>query len=234
MSTIAIMQPYLFPYIGYYHLLAAAETFVFYDDVNFMKGSYINRNQILTKNGPLRFTLSLDGAGSNKLINEISLSNRKDKCLTQIENSYRRAPYFEEAFALVQRCYNSEKRQLSDFLFTSIKTLSDALGLETKILRSTELEYNRDLKGQDKVIELCKMLAAETYVNAIGGKDLYDHESFNKKGLQLNFINPVQEAYTQYLSSEDFVPYMSIIDTLMFCGIEKTASMIKKNYTLEA
>lgn len=212
--TLGIMQPYLFPYIGYWQLINAVNTFVIYDDVNFIKQGYINRNSILTNGKSQQFTLELIGANSNKLINEISVGNNKNKVLKTIKQNYSKAPYYNEIIIIIEEILNNEEKNLAKFIGFSLMKISNYLGINTKFMFSSDIEKNNDLKAQEKVLEICKILQANKYINAIGGQELYSKAIFRKNKMELNFLKTKLVEYKQF--NYEFVAYLSIIDVLMF------------------
>lgn len=167
---LGIMQPYFLPYIGYFQLIKAVDKYVIYDDVNYIKKGWINRNNILCNGQAHLFSISLRGASQNKLINEIEISDDFSKFRKMIELSYRKAPYFEEVFKLLNSIIDYPNKNLSLFLANSIKEICKYLSIDTEIIFSSEIEKNNDLKGQEKILEICKILQAKTYINAIGGQ----------------------------------------------------------------
>ncbi len=223
---IAIMQPYFFPYIGYFQLINAVDKFVLYDDVNFIKQGWINRNRILLNNSDFYFTLQLLGASSFKNINEINIGNNKLKLLKTAGQVYKRAPYFDKIFSLVEDILTNPKQNLAIFLEFSIKKIIDYLDIDTEILISSEIEKRNGLKGQDKIIEICKKLNADEYINAIGGTELYSKELFLQNNIKLSFLKTNEIAYQQF--NNEFVPFLSIIDVLMFNSKEEVQKMLNK------
>lgn len=217
--TIGIMQPYLFAYIGYWQLINAVNTFVIYDDVNFIKQGYINRNSILTNGKSQQFTLELIGASSNKLINQISVGNNKNKVLKTIKQNYSKAPYYNEIIIIIEEILNNEEKNLAKFIGFSLMKISNYLGINTKFILSSDIEKNNDLKAQDKVLGICKILKANKYINAIGGQELYSKEIFRENNIELNFLKTKLVEYKQF--DDEFVAYLSIIDILMFNDKEK-------------
>lgn len=217
--TVAIMQPYLFPYIGYWQLINAVNTFVIYNDVNFIKQGYINRNAILTNGKSQQFTLELIGASSNKLINEISVGNNKNKVLKTIKQNYSKAPYYNEIIIIIEEILNNEEKNLAKFIGFSLMKISNYLGINTKFMFSSDIEKNNDLKAQEKVLEICKILQANKYINAVGGQELYSKEIFRENKMELNFLKTKLVEYKQF--NYEFVAYLSIIDVLMFNDKEK-------------
>lgn len=224
------MQPYLFPYIGYYQLVNAVDTFVIYDDVNFIKQGWINRNRLLLNGSVHIFTVSLRGASSFKKINEIEIVDHSDKIIATIQQAYRKAPYFDDVFPILINALQFKELNLAKYLIYSLKTVISYLGINTTIIVSSEVEKNDLLKGEEKVIEICKRLKASTYINSSGGKSLYTKEKFKENGLDLNFIIPQPIVYSQFRNQ--FIPSLSIIDLMMF-NSKIEISEILKNFILE-
>lgn len=208
------MQPYLFPYIGYWQLLNIVDEFVIYDDVNYIKQGYINRNSILANNKSQQITLELLGASSNKLINEIEIGNNRKKLLKTIQQNYMKAPFYKDVINLIDEIINNEEKNLAKFIGHSIFKIAEYLEIDTKILYSSEIRKNSTLKAQDKVLDICKTLNANKYINAIGGRELYSKEVFHQNGIELNFIKTNINKYKQF--DIEFVAYLSIIDIMMF------------------
>jgi hypothetical protein len=212
--TLGIMQPYFMPYIGYWQLMAAVDTYVIYDDVNYIKKGWINRNNILVNNDKQLFTISLNGASQNKLINEITIADDFTKLRKTIHMAYHKAPYYNEVVALLDKIFSYQSSNLADFIANSIELVCQYLDIQTKIIMSSDIEKDNSLKGQDKILEICKLLNADTYYNAIGGQELYDKSVFEKENIKLCFLKSDIPEYSQY--NIDFVPGLSIIDVLMF------------------
>lgn len=227
--TIAIMQPYLFPYIGYWQLVYAVDTFVIFDDVNFIKKSYINRNSILVNGTQYTFTLVLIGASQNKLINEIDVGDNYNKLLSTIERSYSKAPYFSVVFPLIKDILINKENNLAKFIGYSLRKISAYLEIDTKFIYSSDIQKDNSLKAQDKIINICKILETTSYVNAIGGQELYDREKFKEENIKLNFLNTSHIKYKQF--KNEFIPYLSIIDIMMFNSVDEIQTMLK-NYEL--
>lgn len=220
------MQPYFFPYIGYFQLIKTVDAFVIYDDVNYIKQGWINRNRILLNNNAHFITLELTGASSFKKINEVEVGKNKNKIIKTLELVYKKATYYKEIFPLIEEILNYEENNLSKFLTNSLLKLNQKLNITTNILVSSNIEKNNELKGYEKVLELCKLLKAKTYVNAIGGADLYSKDVFLQHGVELKFIKTSPINYTQF--SNEFIPWLSIIDMLMFNSTEDISKMLDK------
>lgn len=224
---IAIMQPYFFPYLGYFQLIEAVDRFVIYDDVNFIKGGWVNRNKILVNGQANTINVELLGASSNKNINEIEINHSprwKKKLIKKIEQNYSKAPLFKQCFPMILESIDCQESNLAKYLANGIRNISQYLLIETIIVPSSEVYYNTHLKGTARVIDICKKENTKVYVNAIGGVQLYDKEYFSNEGLSLNFLKPTLATYPQLGS--DFIPGLSIIDILMFNSKEKVKEML--------
>ncbi len=223
--TLAVMQPYLFPYLGYWQLINVADMFVIFDDVNYINKGYINRNNILINDNPWQFTLELIGASQNRLINEIQIGNNQKKILKTIEMAYRKAPYFDAVFPMLQDILNNEEKNLAKFVGFSIERVANYLGLETKYLFSSQIEKDNTLKAQSKIIHLAGLLNADEYINAIGGQHLYQREEFKKHDIELYFLKTDIKAYKQF--EDKFIPGLSIIDVMMFNSVDEIKTMLQ-------
>ncbi|WP_292361475.1 MULTISPECIES: WbqC family protein [unclassified Methylophaga] len=223
---LAIMQPYFFPYIGYFQLISAADTFVVYDDVNFIKGGWINRNFILSQGDKLRVTLQLLGASPNHLINQIQVGNYNHKLFKTIQQSYSRASYYHDVMPLIENILYSDETNLAAFLNLSLRQICGYLGLDREWYLSSDLNKDISLRGQQKVLAICKELGAKKYINMPGGKALYDYGSFAEQDIQLSFLEPVIKPYQQNIN--EFVPNLSIIDVLMFNNQQQCQQMVKE------
>lgn len=227
MTTLAIMQPYFYPYLGYFQMIHAVDKFVFYDDVNFINRGWINRNRILINNEPKYITVELLKASQNRLINEIEIGNNKNKILSSISMAYKKAPQYKEVFPLIEACLSKDVQYIGELAIDSIVTVCKYLGLKTEFEVSSVLYA--DTKGLDKadrLIAICKKNNATNYINAVGGMEIYDKEYFKAKGVILNFIKCSLVPYKQF--NNDFVPGLSIIDLLMFNDIETCNKMLNK------
>jgi len=234
--SIAIMQPYLFPRVHYFQLMYASDAFVIYDDANYIKGGFINRNKLLNTGGGDKFsmfTLPLDHDSSNKKINELNVSVEnfdkfKNKFFKTLKYTYSKAPFFKDTFSLIVDCLeSSDSEKLSDICICSLKNIYYWIaGEPVDIRKSSELSYDRSLDAQGKVISICKSFSAHIYINFIGGQHLYDSKAFADSGLELQFIKIKDLEYKQF--NKEFAPNLSIIDTLMFNGKEGTLKFLDK------
>jgi hypothetical protein len=226
---IAIVQPYLFPYIGYFQLINAVDRFVVYDDVNFMKKKWINRNNILIANQPNFFIIPLKKVSQNKLIKDVEIAvdlNWKSKIVKKIEMSYRKAPYFQKAFDLFEKIINQNQTHISNLAITSLKEVCSYLNIQTHLTPSSTIYKNSHLGSQERIIDICKKENADHYINPIGGADLYSKEHFVYHQIQLNFLKSELIIYRQF--KNEFVPHLSILDTIMFNDAEAVHNFLKR------
>jgi hypothetical protein len=226
---VAVMQPYFLPYLGYWQLLGAVDLFVLLDDVNFITRGYINRNRILLNNRAHLFSLPLEGASQNVLIKDVRLkfSERdREKFLKTIRMAYSRAKRFRFFFPLLEEIVLNDQTELARYIEYSLRAISGYIGLETKFIFSSHLTKDTSLKGQERILEICRVVGAKVYFNLPGGKSLYDQLSFTRNKLILKFIQPKLSNYQQY--GLNFVPNLSIIDALMFNEPERIKSMLKE------
>lgn len=223
---LAIMQPYFLPYIGYWQMIKAVDTYVIYDDVNYIKGGWINRNRMLLGGKDFMFNLELKGASPNKLINQIEVAENQSKLIRTIAQAYCKAPQFAEVMPIIEKICNFDKSDLGRFLGNSIIEISNYLKIETKFIYSSDIEKDNELKAQNKVIAIAKTLTADKYYNAIGGQDLYSVTDFAANNIELKFIKTLPMEYAQL--KNEFVPWLSILDVLMFNSVEQTSIMLDK------
>lgn len=230
---LGIMQPYFFPYIGYWQLMNAVDTYVIYDDVTFIKNGWINRNRILINREAHYFNLPIRGASSFTLIKDVALSGDKkemQKLSKTIGMAYKKAPYFDDIMPLLENIISFQTEKMADFLEHHIRVISDFLDMDTKILLSSrDVDKDVDLRAHFKVLDICKKLGADEYYNAVGGQELYDRDFFAENGVKLFFLKTGDVRYRQYRN--DFVPDLSIVDVLMFCGKNETKRLLA-DYTL--
>lgn len=228
--SLAIMQPYLFPYLGYFHLIEATNEIVFYDDVNYTKKGFINRNNILLNGKAHRFSIPIEKASQNKLINE-SYPKMDDKYLRKffetLEVAYKKAPFYEEVLEMIEDVFDSGYDTIADMAIFSIVKTYEYLGKDIKYLRSSICSpETQGIEKADRLIRITKKLGYENYINAAGGRDIYTKEQFDKKGIQLSFIQSKWSEYLQY--DNEFVSGLSIIDLLMFNSPESVMEHLEE------
>lgn len=231
-----IMQPYLFPYIGYFQLISAVDNFVVYDEIEYTKKGWINRNRILDNKGePSYISLPLKKDSDYLNIDQryIAASWRQKECkkvLNRLNASYRKASYFEEVYPYLESTLRFDNDNLFEYIYHSIEQMVSYLDIDTKLIKSSSLNCDNQLKKETRVINICKSLDTTSYINPIGGTTLYDKRDFTSQGINLNFLRTGNIIYDQF--KFDHVPYLSIIDVLMFNSKSEIKNFLTR-YTLE-
>lgn len=252
---LSIMQPYFFPYIGYFQGINAVDKYILYENLDYIKDGWMHRNRILVKHRePTFITVNLQQKSINKKIYEMKLDSRinwKQDIIKSIFFNYKGSKYFEEFFPIVELIVLAQYDNLHDYNCNCIKSICDFLEINTQIqtnntiyLELEELLENNEFKKYNfnpvlrktcptkktaRVLEICINENANIFINAIGGIDLYKKEEFDQYGVKLYFINSLPYEYKQF--SNTFFSNLSIIDVLMHCGREKTIRLLD-NYTL--
>lgn len=237
MNKVGIMQPYFFPYIGYFQLLNHVDQFVIYDNIKYTKKGWINRNRILVNGEAQYISIPLKKDSDFLNVNQRFLSDdfnvEKNKILNKIKGAYRKAPQFNSVLPLIEDIFNFNDNNLFNYIFNSIKSITAFLDIKTQLIISSTLDLNSELyKSEEKVIEICKELNATDYINPIGGVELYDKKRFEKEGINLNFIRTEGVEYNQF--GNDFIPHLSIIDVLMFNELDTVKYMINNLFVYES
>lgn len=228
------MQPYLFPYIGYFQLMNAVDEFVLYDNIQFSKKGWINRNKILVNgiDDYISFPLKKDSDYLN--VNERYLSENwpveRKKLLNKITELYRKAPFYKVAYPIIEQAILFEDNNLFKFILNSLQAINKYLDIKTPIIISSGIDIDHSLKSENKVIAICKKRNANTYINPIGGIGMYDKQIFVNQGIQLYFLKTGEISYKQF--NNDFVPFLSIIDLMMFNSTDEIKKYIEHSYTL--
>jgi hypothetical protein len=227
---VAIMQPYFFPYIGYFQMIKAVDAFVFYNDVNYIKQGWINRNRLLVNKEAKYITIPLKRLSSFSLIKNIEINPELKEYKTMlktIEMAYKKAPYFHAVFTLVKEVLNKEYKTLDEITIQSIKRCCEYLDIKTQFyIASKDFANTKGLERVERLQTICKQLNANHYINALGGQELYTKEDFAKENIQLQFIQSKPINYQQF--NNEFVPWLSIIDVLMFNSKEEIKELLNQ------
>ena len=224
---ISIMQPYFFPYIGYFQLMASCDVFVVFDDVQYIQRGWVNRNRILVNGMPQWITLPVAKADHHLPINrrvyllEDPLTRRVRR---RIEGAYRDAPYFEETMKVVDEVFGCRDANVAAFNTHLLLRIADRLGITTPVRLASAVRKCSTLSGQELVVGICASLGASGYINPIGGIGLYQPDRFRQQGLNLRFLQPRATSYSQFGSPH--VGSLSIIDVMMFNDVAATKRIL--------
>jgi hypothetical protein len=202
MKKTAIMQPYFLPYLGYWQLIAAVDEFILYDNIEFTKKGWFNRNRILENGHDRLFTVPVKKDSDYLDVVERSLADDADKenarTLRVIQANYKKAPYFAETYPLIEQCFTYDEKNLFEYIHHSIRKVCAHLNIDTPITVSSTVQADHSLKAEQKVMAICKAVNATVYVNSIGGVELYDKDQFANSGLELQFLKPSLREYAQF------------------------------------
>jgi len=225
------MQPYLFPYLGYFQLINAVDKYVIGDDLQYIKGGWINRNNLLVDKKQHLFTFSVEKDNQFKAINERYycgeiFNNEIQKFYNMITRAYKRAPHFDEVFELINKTFQYNDLNVGKFNSNALIGVCDYIGIDTEFIKSSDIQKNNELKREEKVLEINRILRSTEYINAIGGTGLYSKDTFEKNNIKLNFIKTVGVEYRQL--DNEFIPNLSIIDVLMFNSKQEIKQLLNK------
>ena len=231
---IAIMQPYFFPYIGYFQLINAVDEFVIYDNIEYTKKGWINRNRILTNGKASYISLPLKKDSDHLDVKDRYLASswsfEKDKILNRILESYRKPPHFDSVYPVIEKGILFKEHNLFGFILNSLNLVREYLEIQTPLLVSSKIPVDHGLKAEKKVMAICKARKADKYLNPIGGTHLYSKADFKTEGIDLCFLKTADFIYKQ--SGNEFVPFLSIIDVMMFSSKEEIMGYLTSFYTI--
>jgi WbqC-like protein family len=222
---VAVMQPYFFPYIGYFQLIHAVDIFVIYDDVNYINRGWINRNVLKFGREEKLFSVPVEKISQNKKIRDLNLKDDAiwwSKFSKNLELNFASAPFRSETMELYHRIKDFPDRNLATFVGNSIIQICSHLALDTKIIYASELNIPQEYVGEQRIIRICQQLEATTYINAVNGKQLYTKETFSTAGIDLFFIN-LQKSFFQ----DGFDPFFSTLQALFYYGKIQYSSRLK-------
>ena len=227
------MQPYFLPYIGYWQLIAAVDAFVAYDNIKYTKKGWINRNRFLMNGAEAGFSLPLRKDSDFLDVNQRYLADafERENLLNRFLEAYRKAPEFSSVMPLLEKIIRNPAADLFEYILGSIHAVCGFLEIKTPLVVSSTIACDHSLKSLERVQAICKALGAETYVNPVGGVELYSREDFARNRIDLKFLKALPFEYSQ--GGSPFVPWLSIIDVLMFNRKERVVSQVYNGYSLE-
>jgi hypothetical protein len=227
------MQPYFLPYIGYWQLIGAVDTFVVYDNIKYTKKGWINRNRFLLNGKEALFSLPLRKDSDFLNVNQRYLAdsfNRED-LINRFREAYRNALEYSAFMPILENIIRCPSENLFDYIRNSIEKVCSYLELKTPLIVCSSIDCDHSLKATDRVQAICKALGAETYINPPGGIELYAKEDFERHGLNLKFLQPQLTEYSQF--GDSFVPWLSILDVAMCNPVEQVRHEVLNGYSLD-
>jgi hypothetical protein len=212
----------------------AVDEFVVYDNIEFTKKGWINRNRILANGKDSFITLPLKNDSDYLDVRDRYLANgwnsERVKMLNRIKESYRKSKQFDSVYPVIEKCILFDEFNLFNFILNSLNPIREYLEIQTDLIISSSIPVDYALKAEKKVIAICKARNANAYVNPIGGIQLYKKDEFKNQGINLHFLKTNDFEYKQF--NDEFVPWLSIIDVMMFNAKEKIKEYLNSFYTL--
>lgn len=227
-----IMQPYFFPYIGYFQLIHAAEQFIFFDTPQYERKGWMNRNRILNLNGGTTYiTVPLQKAPRETPLCQMRINNRekwRERILNQLEIYKKKAPYYQRTVDIVRETLDSAADSLSELNIASILNVCSAVGLDRNwsVFSKMDLEIPDNCEADEWALEITRAIGGDVYINAPGGAAFFDRRKYEKAGIDLKFLQPELQPYVQRMGY--FEPGLSIIDVLMFNSAETVCKMLEQ------
>lgn len=234
---VAIMQPYVFPYLGYYQLLHASDRFVLFDDVNFIKKGWINRNRILLNGQPYTFTIPVQDVSQNRTIKDHMIGadqSWKPKLMANLKHAYAKAPCFAEVYPVLEDMFMEAEGSVAELAGRSIRYVAERAALPVSIHRASDLALSVDLKGQERILAVCAAHGATRYINPANGAELYAAERFAARGIELRFLRMNEDLSYPQTGASTHVPALSAIDALMHCTPEELRTLLGQYKLLHA
>jgi hypothetical protein len=216
----AIMQPYFYPYIGYFQLIHVTDRFILFDDVQYIRHGWINRNRVLKPGEGFQYIIMpLAAHPRNTLIKDIQpaeAGKNKDKILRQLEHYKKTAPCYKAVHAFIGDCFTTHHNTIGAMNGHYLKATCDYIGIDLKIELSSQMkfDYSQVQDAGEWALKMCEQMQVTEYINPPGGKELFDKSKFEKSNIRLRFLQPGLKAYSQRRAH--FEPGLSIIDVMMF------------------
>ena len=227
--TIGIHQPHYFPWLGYFDKMAKSDKFIFLDDVQLEKGSFMYRNRIINERGNVTYlTISGEKHGFlNRRYREI-LSTNDEEWLTkhkdEIKRAYGESPYYFDIWNLIEELFELEEKTICAYCIRSTTKIKEILDIPTVVMKQSELQIDNTMKKNDLIIEICKAVGADCYLSGSGARKYTEESAYKESGINITYQEFVFPAYNQMHTAE-FIPGLSILDTLFNCGVERTKEM---------
>ena len=227
------MQPYLYPYIGYFQLISAVDKFVLADTYQYTKQTWINRNRLVFNGEIDYFNIPVSKPSVRSQISEIQISDTysPSKLYNKIEMNYEKTQGWKDFSDNLHEVLHKSTTDLYDLIEYSVRTLTTILEINTEICRISDLQIQGNISGEERVIAICKTLGATQYINLPGGVDLYSNKAFEMNGIELLFLHPILKDYQQKL--REFESHLSILDVGFSIGKQELIDTHLQSYKLQ-
>jgi hypothetical protein len=232
---LAIMQPYFFPYVGYFSLINQSDQFILFDTPQYIRHGWIDRNRILKPNGePLYIKVPLIKHNRDTTINNLIINNTEnwtEKIFAQLVPYKKKAPNYWKVISLLKDIFKDKTQSMVELNYNSLKKTCEYLEISTPITIWSEMNVKIDkVNAPDEwALNICKALDADVYYNPTGGISFFNKDKYKNAGIKLEFLEVMPTSYQQL--SNTFIPFLSIIDVLMFNSISEVNNMLD-NYKL--
>ena len=233
--TVAIMQPYLFPYLGYLQLMQAVDEFVFFDTAQFIRRGWIHRNRILFHGKAHTFTVPVTKCARDTLIRDVLWSGDlsvRTKLLQTIKQAYKNAPYFHVVLPWIERTLSSTESSVPKLIEMHFIELYNYLGLEVNFYLASSRRWTDAFGASQRILSMCQDLNATRYINPINGRHLYSASEFAVKGIKLQFLEMAAVEYPQM--GMEFISHLSMIDVLMMNGPKEVLRLLRNYQIIQA
>ncbi len=225
------MQPYFFPYIGYFSLIKATDFWVVFDEVQFIRHGWIERNRVLNSNNGCQYIkVPLVKASRQNLIKDTYIrfnENWENKILEQLTCYKKKAPYYSEVIDLLKQIFKEKNENITTLNVLALEKVCEYIGISFNydIFSHTEMDFSKTIKeAGDWALQISKHYKANTYINPYGGKDIFDIANYQEQGIDIKFLKNNLDSYNQ--KKDKFEPGLSIIDVLMFNSPLETQKLI--------
>lgn len=227
---LAIMQPYFFPYVGYYSLIKNTDKFIIFDTVQFIRHGWIERNRILKPNEGWQYIqVPLVKHNREVLINELEIRNSepwREKLKAQLQHYKKRAPYYAECMDVIDACISLQTDSIVDLNEHILDVTCQYFGInfDCQIFSKMDLVIDEVKEADEWALNISKAMGVNEYINPPGGKEFFNREKYLQKDIELTFLGNNVQQYKQ--RRETFEPGLSIIDLMMFNDVSSINAMI--------
>ena len=225
-KTVVIHQPDFMPYLGFFDRLLKADIYVIFDNVQYTRRAWMNRDKIKTKKGEGWLTVSTQKAPQDTPINRILLAEgswREDN-LNLLRTNYRNSPFFHEIMPSIEELYKFPGTRMMDFNLASIQMLMQFFDIQIETVLASSLEPQG--KNNTMIIDIMKKLGYSRYLSGVGARDYFVPELYEQAGIEVIWQDFKHPVYPQQY--DGFIPYLSSIDLLFNCGIKHSRLILRE------
>lgn len=229
---IGIMQPYFFPYIGYFSLIKNTDKFILFDPVQFIRHGWIERNRVLKPQlGWQYIAVPLVKHELSTAIKDVRINNSEDwknRLLAQLQHYKKKSPFYKQTIEVVQKGLDIETDSIVQLNYLTLKAVCDYLEIpfDCEIFSEMNLEIEQVNAPDEWALNICKALGYKEYWNPPGGMEFFDPKKYEEAGIDLKFQKVNVQPYPQRRGPENIETGLSIIDVMMFNSPEVIKDML--------